>query len=243
MNGCLFFEIFTVAITMVAVVLVLAYRRLKRKYLRLEQQLLLSQLNPHFVFNSLTAIQSYVFRNEAHLASKYLASFAKLTRLILENSRSELCSIENEVATLEHYLELQSLRFSNRFDYSIYVDEKIDADSTLIPPMLTQPFIENAIEHGFNGIEDRGKLTISYLYLDKHHVEIEVKDNGVGIKRSEQANPASGKDHLSLATEITLERLKNIRHYKRLNIILTLVDTGSIDPKQHGTLVKFKIPI
>jgi sensor histidine kinase YesM len=224
-------------------ILYIKYKAIKRRNLQIEQQLLLSQMNPHFVFNSLTAIQSYIFRNEAHLASKYLASFAKLIRLILENSRVELNTLEREVTTLKHYLELQALRFEGRFDYKIEVDDQIDIDNIQIPPMLAQPFIENAIEHGFIHSSEKGMLFIRFLSKGENCLTIEVEDNGIGIEKSRQIQMERGKNHRSLATEITQERIRKIRNSKGLNIEMSIIDIGTIDITRHGTLVKFNIPL
>lgn len=224
-------------------ILYIKYRAVQRRNLQNEQQLLLSQMNPHFVFNSLTAIQSYIFRNEAHQASKYLASFAKLIRLILENSRIELNTLEREVTTLKHYLELQALRFEGRFEHKIEVDEQIDIDNIQIPPMLAQPFIENAIEHGFIHISEKGMLNIRFIAENNKCLVIEVEDNGIGIEKSRQLQLEKGKGHRSLATEITQERIRKIKCSKGINIEMSIIDIGTIDITRHGTLVKFKIPV
>ncbi|MCH8318855.1 MAG: tetratricopeptide repeat protein, partial [Bacteroidetes bacterium] len=122
--------------------------RAKHKNIELEQKLLRSQMNPHFIFNSLTSIQSFIYKHNSAEAGKYLSSFARLMRLILENSRQEYVSLEKEITTLDHYLTLQKLRFVNKFTYAIDVDPNIDIETMAIPPMLAQPFIENALEHG-----------------------------------------------------------------------------------------------
>lgn len=223
--------------------LILSRRRLKRTILRYEQQLLLSQMNPHFVFNSLTAIQSFIFRNEPHTASKYLASFAKLTRLILENSRVELCSIEREITTLKLYLDLQKLRFDNRFEYFIEVDEKIDPSNILIPPMLAQPLIENAIEHGLSCIDWPGEIIVRYLLSDSKHITIEVEDNGIGIEKSKEKQLITGKKHKSLATEITRERIRNLNKLEKHRVILNIFDKTALSKKGKGTVSQIVIPI
>lgn len=223
--------------------LVLSRRRLKRTVLRYEQQMLLSQMNPHFVFNSLTAIQSFIFRNEPHTASKYLASFAKLTRLILENSRAELCSIEREITTLKLYLDLQKLRFDNKFDYSIEVDEKIDPSHILIPPMLAQPLIENAIEHGLNGIDWPGKIIIRYSLPEPKQVLIEVEDNGIGIEKSKEKQLLAGKKHKSIATEIIEDRIRNLKKLGNYGIKLNVLDKTVSLKNGKGTIARIEIPI
>ncbi len=218
-------------------------QKLKRIIIRYEQQMLLSQMNPHFVFNSLTAIQSFIFRNEPHQASKYLASFAKLTRLILENSRTDYCSIEREITTLKPYLELQKLRFENRFDYEITISKEIDASTMLIPPMLAQPFIENAIEHGLNGIDWPGKIEIRYLLKSPRELIVEVDDNGIGISKARELQVKNGKQHKSLATDITMERIKSLKKLGNRLIRLKITDKKDLNANTEGTLVQIQIPL
>lgn len=223
--------------------LIVNRKRLKKRILKYEQQVLLSQMNPHFVFNSLTAIQSYIFRNEPHTASKYLASFAKLTRLILENSRVDHCSLEREIATLKLYLDLQKLRFEGRFDYTITVDERVDPEATLIPPMLAQPLIENAIEHGLNASEWPGKIDIRYSFIKPHQLLIEVDDNGIGIEKSREVQIRNGKLYRSLATEITKERIRNLKRLGNTGIKLSIVDKSTLNSGSTGTIAQIIIPL
>jgi len=209
---------------------------------KLEQQLLLSQINPHFIFNSLTAIQSFIFRKDPLQAGKYLSSFAKLVRLILENSRLESTTIEREIKTLRLYFDLQILRFEGKFDYNIEVDESLDIDELTIPPMLTQPFIENSIEHGFIQLSEKGIITVRFK-KSKKSILIEVEDNGIGIEKSKFIHIHSGKSYQSLATEITSQRLKRIRQIKNLKIGLDIIDLNSVDISKQGSIVRFTIPV
>lgn len=213
----------------------------KTRNMELEQQLLISQMNPHFVFNSLTAIQSYIFRKDPHQAGKYLASFAKLVRLILENSRSEIATIDKEVKTLEYYLELQSMRFEDKFDYEIVVDSEIFRDEMGVPPMLAQPLIENAIEHGISHIQEKGLITIRFSLQGKNII-LEVEDNGIGINESIRIQKEKGKKYQSLATNITTDRLKKLRQAKGYKIDLTIIDKSERNSNERGTLVKLTIP-
>lgn len=215
--------------------------KVKKQLLIIRQQQLLAQLNPHFVFNSLTAIQSYIFRNDPYQAGKYLSNFARLTRLILESSRMELCSIERENSILKHYLDLQTLRFDKRFTYAIEIDESLDTEIELIPPMLTQPFIENAIEHGFIHLKETGHIAIRYINSEDKGVIIEVEDNGIGIDSAKHQLIKKGRTHSSLATEITRERLAVIRRSMGLRIVLEHIDLKKLSPEKHGTLVRFTI--
>ena len=218
-------------------------RKDKRKMIELEQRLLLSQMNPHFVFNSLTAIQSYIFRSDPYMAGKYLASFAKLVRLILENSCEQLITIAKERETIEHYLDLQSLRFSGKFKYIINVCPDIAPEHHLIPPMLAQPFIENAIEHGIIHLSTQGQIAISYKLQGKK-VVLEVEDNGIGIKKSLQQDESSRTKHQSMAMQITRDRLKKLGEISGKRVGLEIVDLADTLPENsHGTLVRFVIPL
>jgi LytS/YehU family sensor histidine kinase len=200
-------------------------------------------MNPHFVFNSLTAIQSYIFRNEPYLAGKYLANFSKLVRLILENSRLDLIPISKEVETLTHYLELQSLRFEGKFEYSIYIDPDIDTEHHTIPPMLAQPFIENAIEHGIIHLSEKGIIKISFI-LSSTSILLEVEDNGVGIEKSALINQEKRKEFISLATRITNERLANLKKVYGQRVRMEIKDLSTVSSEdKRGTFIRFSIPL
>ncbi len=204
-----------------------------QKNSELKQRLLRIQMNPHFIFNSLIAIQSFIYKSEPKEAGKYLSSFAKLVRLILENSTQEYIPLSIEINWLENYLQLQLLRFENKFSYKIEMDENIDTQSILIPPMLTQPFIENALEHGFNNVDYKGELVIAFK-INHNQLLIEVKDNGIGFDASEQKD----KTHKSLALNITKERLLFLNKGKNAKIIFNIV---AADLK--GTSILFEIPV
>lgn len=206
---------------------------------RFEQKLLLSQMNPHFIFNSLQAIQNFILKNdEKKGAIKYLSSFANVTRNVLENSRMEVISIKKEITLLENYLQLQKLRFKERFNYEIRVDEKIDVEIVRIPPMLSQPFIENAIEHGFSGIENDGKISISYT-IDNNELLMEIIDNGIGMKASYSEN----KQHQSLAFEITKERIALMNKKVKRKIIFTIGAAFPMQKERKGVKITFRFPI
>lgn len=171
-----------------------------------------------------------------------MASFSKLVRLILENSRVELIPIIKERDTLTYYLELQALRFEGKFDYSIQIDEDIDLEHHAIPPMLAQPFLENSIEHGIIHMSDKGLISIRFELLGEKIV-LEVEDNGVGIDKSLQQSNKKRSDHQSLATKITHERLKNIKRSRKQHITMDIIDLSSqLNSVKRGTLVRFEIP-
>jgi LytS/YehU family sensor histidine kinase len=226
----------------------IVYIRIQRSaYLKhisaLEQRLLLSQMNPHFVFNSLTAIQSYIFRNDAYTAGKYMSSFAKLVRLVLENSREEQIPISKEIETLRYYLLLQELRFEGKFDYNIDVDPDIAVDQITVPPMLAQPFIENAIEHGIIHLSRKGLITIRFI-LKGSALIIEIEDNGIGIEKSSQHSQHKWNEHQSLATKITKERIKNIKSSSKIEVKMEIIDLSeNSDLQQKGTIIRFTLPV
>lgn len=174
----------------------------KQTVAEIEQRFLRVQMNPHFIFNALASIQNYIIQNNTKESISYLARFGKLMRQILEHSREEFIPIHEEADMLTNYLEIQKLRFKNRFDFEILIDEDIDVESTKIPPLFAQPFVENAIEHGLkNKIE--GMVTVRFSRIGKKNIILEVKDNGDGI-----LHDADQKPHKSLATEITRQRLR-----------------------------------
>ena len=171
----------------------------------LKHQLLRAQMNPHFIFNALMAIQSYMIENNAPKASDYLSKFAKLTRQILDYSRRDTVSVEGEVALLENYLALQQMRFPNQFEFELDVDPKLIAEGVEVPPMLAQPFLENAIEHGLAARENGGHVRVA-LYGIEGGMRIEVEDNGKGIGTAQDKLPHG--HHVSMAQSITRERLE-----------------------------------
>ena len=214
--------------------------KLKHKSARFEQRLLLSQMNPHFVFNSLSAIQSFIYTNDVSEASDYLSDFSRLMRLILENSRSEEVALSREIQALRLYLRLQKLRFFDKFEYEIITDPAIVMQRVMIPPMLIQPFIENSIEHGIMHKREKGFLTLEINLCDGH-LEAIVTDDGVGIARSGEINAGRNNDHRSMATAITNERLHNLYKRGRKNAGIKISDRLGTDGAE-GTRVVLKIP-
>lgn len=200
----------------------------------LEQKLLQMQLNPHFIFNSLQAIQDYIYSNNEQQASKYLSKFARLMRLTLENSRQENILLKTEIELLENYLALQKLRMGDKLEYTIEVAEDIDPSFTEIPPMLIQPFVENAVEHGVKMKDGNGKVTVSFT-LTGNMLNIIVGDDGPGISASGEA-----KEHHSLSMQIIKERLALFGKKKKFKPQLTISDLGNTQNK--GTRVEINIP-
>lgn len=212
----------------------------KKEKVDLEQKLLRSQLNPHFIFNSLMAIEDFIYKNEAKEAGVYLSSFAKLMRLILDNSREDAIPLEQEIETLRRYLDLQKLRLGDTFDYEFQIDEKLDTTLTGIPPMFAQPFIENALEHGFRDLEKKGVVTISFK-LKNDKVLLAVEDNGVGIIG--EGGRKKGHTYKSMAMMITKERLAVINRDSKRKTHLEIDALNKRGAAYPGTSIKFYFPL
>ncbi|OJJ22068.1 hypothetical protein BKI52_08495 [marine bacterium AO1-C] len=215
-----------------------AYRRKTRLEKALSTAALESlklQMNPHFIFNAMGAIQNYMITNDTRHSSIYLAKFSKLMRAVLENSRQEYISLNNEIEMLENYLSLQNLRFEEGFDYRITIDEQLDTEFIAIPPMFAQPFIENAIEHGIARLKKNGWIQINFSLHEKV-VILKITDNGVGIENSIETKQTQKKVHHSLATTITQERIDLYRQSLKKNI------TFEVKSLKQGTQVIFHLP-
>ncbi|MCD4792540.1 MAG: tetratricopeptide repeat protein [Bacteroidales bacterium] len=214
--------------------------RAKRKSIELEQKLLRTQMNPHFIFNSISSIQDFILNNNPLEASSYLSDFAKLMRAILTNSSDNFISLKNEIETVEHYLKLQHLRMSDKFDYKIIVSELIDKEGYKVPPMLMQPFIENSIIHGIMKKDDgKGLITVSYS-LNSGFLIMETQDNGIGRKSSKEHNSSN---HQSKAVDITIQRINLLSKKYKQNITFEIIDLKDNDNNPSGTLVRFMLPI
>ncbi|HYE54107.1 MAG TPA: two-component regulator propeller domain-containing protein, partial [Chitinophagaceae bacterium] len=172
----------------------------------LEMKVLRSQMNPHFIFNSLNSIRLFVLQNKNEDAEKYLVQFSRLMRLILDNSRHEWVSLQSELQLLRLYLELEQLRFDHKFDFHLDIDEELDAEQVFIPPMTLQPYVENAILHGLRHKHGRGNIWIR-AYRQQQSLQCVVEDDGVGRARSQQLKQP-GATHKSMGTRVTEERLQ-----------------------------------
>jgi len=212
----------------------------KQKAIELEQRLLRSQMNPHFIFNSLIAIQSYIYKSEPLQAGDFLAKFADLIRYTLEHSRVEFVPLADELKMLSAYLDLQVLRFDNKFEYTLTVENDVDTGSLKIPPMFAQPFVENAIEHGLKHKQGKGRLVITYKLKNDRCIQIMIEDNGVG--RESSKNSEKTKKHRSLAIEITKERLLVLRKKYNYRFTLEVTDIKNGSDICCGTRASITLP-
>jgi len=232
-------------ILLMALWLLLYLRHLRLKSINeqmlLQHKLLRTQLNPHFIFNSLGSIQSTIINKEPDKAIRYLSRFSKLMRTVLDGSLTEHVSIAGELATIENYLELQRVRFPNKFDYDISVDEGVDVENICIPPMLVQPFIENALEHGFKHKKEKGHIGVRFQPIAKGFRLI-IEDNGIGRRKSGELLREQDKDHKSLATSIIRERIEVLNKKLTHKIKFSITDLFDTYGQPAGTRVMFEFP-
>ncbi|WP_372744405.1 histidine kinase [Lutibacter sp.] len=202
----------------------------------LELQALRSQMNPHFVHNSLNAIQYYIQRNEVELSENYLVKFSKLIRLFFEYSRRQSITISEELELLTNYLEIEKLRFEEKLNFDITVCENIDVEEQLIPSMLLQPIVENAVNHGLFHKQENGLVSIDFTQLDEDTFQVIVKDDGIGIKKAKDIYKRSSKNYQSNSSAVLHERLDLLNQSKDWNINYNIQDRSDIN-KGEGTIV------
>ena len=215
--------------------------RKKQDELRLES--LRGQMNPHFIFNSLNSINYFISQNDRLSANRYIADFARLIRTFLGNLSKEFIPFESELESLKDYLQLEYLRFGDKFDYKIEISEGMNTDRLLIFPGMVQPFIENAVWHGVRGAANRkGIVIITFLPGSdhSHFIQCIVEDDGIGRKLSEERkNHEPGKRSRGIG--IVIERLRIINQIRKSNLKLTIEDLYP-DREETGTRVTIEIP-
>ena len=223
--------------------IVVAFRmnklRAEYKVMSLDQKVLLSQMNPHFIFNALTSVQSLVLDNETDKAFSYLSKLSGLVRGVLENSTHEYISMREELDILSAYIDLQNLRFENTITYRFDIDAEIDLDEVYIPPMLAQPIIENALVHG--ELRNNPDATIKICLFkneENNSIDFTVEDNGIGILNSKKRKG----NHKSMATDILKERVKIYNYNSKKNISINVIDLKTLNKDLHGTRVSFSVP-
>jgi tetratricopeptide (TPR) repeat protein len=226
-------------LSLVILVLALFYFRRKQaafKQSELQQQLLRSQMNPHFIFNVMGSIQSFLYKNEAKMAADYLSRFASLSRSVLEFSSQESITLKEEIEMLQNYIELQKAGLENPFNVEYIIDEEMETEFIQIPPMLLQPFVENAIKHGLKNINYQGNLCLCFKE-EKDFIAVEILDNGTGITLN------SDNNHKSRAMEIFQQRKKGIEHKYKKEITFEFQNLNTIDFTRQGVRVYFQLPI
>lgn len=196
-----------------------------------ELKALRSQMNPHFIFNSLNSIGDYILKNDTQSASDYLSKFAKLMRLTLENSEKKEILLSDDISLLRTYMDIERKRFNNKFEYTIDVATELDAENILVPPMILQPFIENSIIHGLSQKDNLGLVKISFK-SENNMLICSVDDNGIGRK-----NATSSENKTSMGMAITKSRIEIINKLKNTNGTVEIID------KTEGTRIDVSLPM
>lgn len=211
----------------------------KRVFVEMQLKSIRSQMNPHFIFNALSAIQNLINKGDNESANHYLTEFSQLMRLTLDKSEKGLVQLHDEIESIKKYLELERLRFP--FDYEVKVDSKINAHDTEIPAMLIQPFVENAIIHGFFEKTDNKLITIE-VKLDKQRLNCLIKDNGVGINQSmSRKRTAPHRDKYGL--KFAKDRIRLINENHNSDATIKITDIANQNTEETGTMVEITMPL
>ena len=215
---------------------------LQQQTSNLEMQALRAQMNPHFVFNSLNSIHRFILQNNRTQASEFLTKFSRLIRLILQNSQTSLITLESELESLSLYLDLESLRFDYCFSYKISVSPEMDISELKIPPLIIQPYVENAIWHGLMHKKEKGQLDID-ISEENECLYIRICDNGIGRKKSAELASKSATRHKSMGIRMTADRILLLQNSYGKDPNVTINDLVYNDGGVAGTEVIIKIPV
>ena len=213
---------------------------LQHKATDLEMQALRAQMNPHFIFNCLSSINRFILKNEPDAASDYLTRFSRLIRLVLINSQKQLITLEEEIEMLRLYIEMEQLRFKHAFDYSIIFKNAIEPGNIFLPPMLLQPFCENAIWHGLMHQQQQGMLSISF-HEEENTLYCVITDNGIGRAKAQELKGQSAEKIKSLGLQLTTERLALFNEGSPVNTFYTIEDITDEQGAIQGTRVILEI--
>jgi len=214
---------------------------LKQKSVELEMQVLRTQMNPHFIFNSLNSINRFILQNNREQASEYLTKFSKLIRLILQNSQAALIPLESELESMTLYLDLEALRFDDKFGYKISVPNDLDISALKVPPLIIQPYAENAIWHGLMQKEEKGQLDIE-IYQEMNHLYFKITDDGIGRKQAGGRTDRSATRHKPMGMRITADRIAMMQEKGSTDPAISINDLKGPDGNDAGTEVVIKLP-
>lgn len=209
----------------------------------IEMKALRAQMNPHFIFNCLNSINRYIVKSDHATASLYLTRFSKLIRLILDNSNSKNVLLSNELEALKIYMEMESLRFNEKFTYQIVIDEDVIPDIVEVPPLIIQPYVENAIWHGLLHKETAGHLLIHLSMITDNMLQCVIEDNGVGRERAMEFKSKSATTKKSLGMKLTEDRIAILNKQNTPNASITILDLHTDSGDAIGTKVILKIPV
>jgi LytS/YehU family sensor histidine kinase len=211
------------------------------KIIETEQVLKRALMNPHFLFNSLNSIQNLIIRNENKIARIYIVKISKLMRLILEQSEKQFITLDEEIRTNELYFEMEQLRFKDKFNYEIHIDEKIQRNNIEIPALIIQPFIENSILHGIQNIVEKVGLIKINLSLNEKYLLCEVIDNGVGFHFKDK-NEETIIRSKSFGIKSVKERLNNLNSNQNFEEVVMVYERKDNDGNVLGTTASIRIP-
>ena len=198
-------------------------------------------MNPHFIFNAINSVQYFMTSNDPESSQKYLSKFAKLIRYVMDNSKPSSIPLEKELDALKLYIDLEALRFENRFEYVLQVDKQIDVNYIQIPSMLIQPYVENAIWHGLMHKKGDGKLSI-HIKMHDSFLTCIIEDNGIGRERSKEIRSSESLTyHKSFGMSVTKERLEIISRLNNINPRINVIDLYE-NGLATGTRVEISIP-
>jgi sensor histidine kinase YesM len=218
-----------------------------KKIAEIEMKALRAQMNPHFLFNVLNSIKLYMVQNDARTAAKYLTKFSRLIRLILNNSKSSMIKLDEELSALLLYIEMENFRFNDKFDFELCVEEGLPTHEIEIPPMILQPFVENAIWHGLmHKEEERGTLSIQIQSnISKDKLCFIIQDNGIGREKAQQIKTRTAAKHQSVGMQITNDRLAIVNEIFKTDASLEVIDLkdNSNPPRPLGTKVVLYLPL
>ncbi|GJM35746.1 MAG: hypothetical protein DHS20C18_47470 [Saprospiraceae bacterium] len=213
---------------------------MEKKVLELEQKALQLQMNPHFIFNTLNSIQGLITVQDQRTARYYLARFSRLMRATLEHSRSNWISLEEEINNLKDYLVLEQFGHHDSFDFQIKLDPAIDPDNCYIPPLMIQPFLENAIIHGIGSMTGKGNICLNFTFENKQLI-CGIEDNGVGREKASQLKNQRDHHHKSMGLQVTQERLELLHQNGQKS--LEIQDLRDADGSPAGTRVMLRLPV
>lgn len=201
-----------------------------------------AQMNPHFIFNCLNSIKLYTEQNDGASASMYLTKFARLIRNMLDNARSEQTVLSSEIEMLNLYLEMETMRFKDKMVYEIIVDKNLDTDFIEVPPLLIQPYVENAIWHGIMPKQGAGKVSVKVNDIGSNCIEITIEDDGVGRIAASKMKRREA-EHRSHGTQITDERIALFNERNNSDAYISIVDLYDGEQQPRGTLVRINLKL
>jgi LytS/YehU family sensor histidine kinase len=204
-----------------------------------------SQMNPHFIFNSLNSIQQFILKGDVESANKYLSQFSRLIRLVLQYSEANFITLDEEIDMLHLYLSLEKTRFGDSFEYNIYLEETLDVDEIKIPNLMVQPFVENAIWHGLMHKEGNRKIGIHFSLSDERTLQCEIIDNGIGRCKSEEIKKMKSVDikHQSKGMQLIKDKSDILKRQFNKEVLIEINDVMNDASEVSGTRVLIKLPL